>query len=280
MTLRSAALTAFAILCFAVPPASAETLPRGALAERIGDGPISFRALDLATGDRCDLEGSDVNSRHAPWSTFKIPNLLIALETGVAGDLTAARRWDPERRPAASFWPEAWRRDHTLDSAFRASAVWYFRDLALDVGAPAYRDSLTGWRYGNAAVPDGADDFWLGGPLRISVSEQVDFLAALLGGRLDVSDEALSDLSAASAEWCHRDLSLHGKTGAGTLVPGDFSAGFEGWYVGWVARQADAPAVFALYLQTPDFDTLRTARKATAIDLLKACGILPEDAPD
>ena len=36
--------------------------------------------------------------RHTPWSTFKMPNLIIALETGTAPSLDYALPWDPVRQ--------------------------------------------------------------------------------------------------------------------------------------------------------------------------------------
>jgi beta-lactamase class D len=121
------------------------------------------------------LDGSDLESRHAPWSTFKIPNLIIALESGFTADLDTMHPWDQRARPPRSWWPEAWRQDQSLRTAFQRSAVWYFQDVAQHVGAPAYRDQLTAWDYGNANAPDGSDSFWLAGELEISVAEQVSF---------------------------------------------------------------------------------------------------------
>ena len=64
-----------------------------------------------------------------PASTFKIINTLIGLETGVISDSTYELKWDGKKR----FVP-AWNYDHTLVSAFRVSAVWYYQELARRVG--------------------------------------------------------------------------------------------------------------------------------------------------
>lgn len=254
-------------------------IERAAFEAAIGPRQADFLAFDLRTGARCRLAGSDLEARHAPWSTFKIPNLLIALETGAASGLDHWRDWDARRRPAPSYWPADWRQGQSLDTAFRRSAVWYFQDIALEVGAAAYRDRLGAWDYGNAAVPDGSDDFWLTGPLAISVAEQVGFVARLVSGDLGLAQGRLDALSAASASGSAGGVTLHGKTGSGPVVPGDFSGGFEGWYVGWLTRAGTEPVAFALYARGSSYAAIRDFRRGFAIAMLAACGHLPDGLP-
>jgi beta-lactamase class D len=239
---------------------------------------IAFLARDLETGTDYVLEGSDLDSRHPPWSTFKIPNLLIALETGVAPSLEAWRDWDPERRPATDFWPDSWKQGHTLGSAFARSAIWYFQDLALEIGADNYRKWLSDWDYGNASVTDGSDDFWLGGSLRISVREQVDFLEALVERELNLSGPTYDALDIASLQGEAPGVSLHGKTGTGPDDPDDLAGSFTGWYAGYLQRDGRAPVVFALYMAAPSFARLRDFRKAFSLTLLEATGLAPAGA--
>ena len=254
-------------------------IERAAHASAIGDRTVTFLARDLATGTDYVLAGSDLAERHTPWSSFKIPNLLIALETGIAANLEAARAWDAGRRPAADYWPDDWRRDQTLRTAFKRSAVWYFQDLALEVGADRYQSILADWGYGNAAAADGSDAFWLDGTLRISVDEQVAFLAQLLGGRLGVSASSIDALALASHAGSADGVSLHGKTGAGPVTPGRFDGAFEGWYSGFVRRDGAAPVVFSLHVTAPTFRSLRTFRRDFAVRLLRDVGMLPAAFP-
>ncbi|WP_158639227.1 penicillin-binding transpeptidase domain-containing protein [Elioraea rosea] len=235
---------------------------------------VHFIACDLASGEEIVLSGSDTDSRHTPWSTFKIPNLLIALETAIARDLDSHRRWDRVRYPAASYWPDDWRRDQTLRTAFERSAVWYFRDLAREVGTARYRDILARWRYGNAVVPDGSDDFWLNRTLMVSPREQAEFLSALLSGNLGVSRSSLDALAAASGSGRAEGASLHGKTGAGPVVAGRFDGAFEGWYSGFVLRDGAAPVTFSLFTTAPTFAALRSFRREASIRLLREAGSL------
>lgn len=124
---------------------------------------VTFCAFDLVAETITALNAENLDERHAPWSSFKIPNLIIALETGAARDLDHERLWDPARRPAAPYWPSAWRQDQTLRTAYQRSVPWYFQDVALEVGAEPYRSALTKYGYGNAEMPDNDDGFWLGG---------------------------------------------------------------------------------------------------------------------
>lgn len=240
-----------------------------------GDLEVVFHALDLKTGRAASVNAMLLDQRHPPWSSFKIPNLIIALETGAALDLDHARRWDRQRRPAAPFWPAAWRRDQTLRSAFRQSVPWYFQDVAIQVGADHYRASLAGFGYGNADISSGEDRFWLGGSLRISVSEQVQFLEGVLDGSLGISKRSSTLLREAALIKSDLDHSLFGKTGAGALEAGNPEGPFEGWLVGWSERRRRPQAVFALYVRGPSYDAIRTARLDLAEALLIASAHLP-----
>ena len=81
---------------------------------------------------------------YLPASTFKIPNTLIALETGVAADERHPWGWDGTRH-----WVENWNRDQTLESAYKVSAVWVYQDIARKVGAERMQQLVRDFRYGN-----------------------------------------------------------------------------------------------------------------------------------
>ncbi len=278
VNIQITALITATALCLSYPVTGhAETryLPTDAHAQELEGLTVSFLARDLETGDYFVLEGSDIDAREAPWSTFKIPNLLIALEAGVAPSLDTWRDWDADRRPAAAHWPEAWKEGQTLGEAFSRSSVWYFQDLALEIGGSVYREKLEDWGYGNADVPDGTDDFWLGASLQISVREQVDFLEDLLTGKLGVSETTLAALDVASQAGQASGTSLHGKTGSGPDDPANIDGTFSGWYVGYLRREARAPVVFALHVAAPSFSALRDLRRELSLRLLEDAGLAP-----
>src|SRR5690554_3913881 len=83
---------------------------------------LVFYAIDLASNQHYTYNLDAAEKREAPFSTFKIPNLIIALEAGVT-TLDQRRAWDANKRPASSFWPETWKKEMALAEAFRRSAV-------------------------------------------------------------------------------------------------------------------------------------------------------------
>lgn len=113
-------------------------------------------------------------TRMLPASTFKIPNTLIALEEGAIADEKQVLKWDGKTRDIAS-----WNKDQTLESAFKSSCVWFYQELARNVGKERYTTWLTKLNYGNAQAGSEVDTFWLNGDLRISAVEQMAFLKLL-----------------------------------------------------------------------------------------------------
>ena len=118
-----------------------------------------------------------------PASTFKIPNSLIAIETGVVGDPDRdIFKWDGVKRPI-----EAWNRDHTMRSAIAASAVPVYQEIARRIGQERIQKYVDLFDYGNRDIGGGIDQFWLTGNLRIDPVQQVDFLDRLRRGVLPIS---------------------------------------------------------------------------------------------
>ncbi|RPK00015.1 putative beta-lactamase ybxI precursor [Bacillus subtilis] len=56
-------------------------------------------------------------------------NALIGLQVKAVRDEYDVKRWDGVKREF-----ESWNRDHTLGSAMRDSAIWYYQALARDIG--------------------------------------------------------------------------------------------------------------------------------------------------
>jgi len=154
------------------------------------DGTASAFVLHDPSRDRfVRYDRERCRRRLTPFSTFKIPNTLIALDTGVIRDPDATVRRDPEKHPRQDFWPEPWMGDQTLHTAFRNSVVWFYQDLAVAVGPAKMKRYLDRFHYGNRDLSGGQDRFWLGSSLKISADEQVEFLQAFHGGHLGLKPE-------------------------------------------------------------------------------------------
>jgi beta-lactamase class D len=247
------------------------------IAQEIGDRAVVFYAKSLSSGEEYAYRSEAVSERHAPWSTFKIPNLIIALETDVARSLQEKRVWNPQKRPAQSYWSDDWKQDQTLETAFRRSAAWYFQDLAQEVGGERYREALARFGYGNADAPDGNDSFWLGGPLAISPREQAAFLERLMTGELRLRQTTIDAIRSVSLLNETDGYALYGKTGSGPVVPGDFEGRFEGWLVGWVDKPDADSVVFALYVNGSSFESIGAFRYQMSARFLRAMSALPQN---
>jgi len=165
--------------------------------------------------------------RLSPCSTFKVPNALIGLETGVLGGPDDRKDWD-----GTPYGREVNNLDHDLASAIRHSVVWYFQDVALDIGPERMQAWLDAFEYGNRDVSGGQDRFWLSSSLEISAVEQLRFMAALDAEALPASPEN----QAIVKELLEQDENLpaglagavYGKTGSCIGEPID-----HGWFTGF-----------------------------------------------
>src|SRR3954447_5180918 len=136
------------------------------------------------TDDYLIIASDKERSGHAfrPASTFKIPNSLIALETGVVGDPDKdVFKWDGVKRSI-----EAWNQDHPLRSAIAASAVPVYQEIARRIGTERMQKYVDLFEYGNRNIGGGIDQFWLAGELRIDPIHQIDFVDRLRRGVLPV----------------------------------------------------------------------------------------------
>jgi beta-lactamase class D len=190
-----------------------------------------------------------------PASTFKIPNSVIALETGVVSDPDKdVFKWDGVTRSI-----EAWNKDHTLRSAIAASAVPVYQEIARRIGAERMQKYLDLFEYGNRDIGGGIDQFWLTGNLRIDPVQQVDFVDRLRRGTLPVSkrsQELVRDILPVTKVG---DSIIRAKSG---LLGAEIGKPSLGWMVGW-AEKGSANTVFALNLDVRDPSHIADRMKLT-----------------
>jgi beta-lactamase class D len=173
-----------------------------------------------------------------PASTFKIPNSIIALETGVVADPDKdVFKWDGVARSI-----EAWNKDHTLRSAIAVSAVPVYQEIARRIGAERMQKYLDLFEYGNRDIGGGIDQFWLTGNLRIDPVQQVDFIDRLRRGALPVSKRSQDLVRDILPVTKVGDTVIRAKSG---LLGAETGKPSLGWMAGW-AEKGEARTVFAL----------------------------------
>jgi beta-lactamase class D len=180
----------------------------------------------------------------SPASTFKIPNSLIALETGVVQDPDKDLfRWDGVERPI-----EAWNKDHTLRSAIAVSAVPVYQEIARRIGQERMQKYVDLFEYGNRDIGGGIDQFWLTGALRIDPMDQIDFVDRLRRRALPISKRTQDIVADILPVTKVGDAVIRVKSGLLGAERGEPSLG---WMVGW-AEKGEAHTVFALNMDCKD----------------------------
>lgn len=189
-------------------------------------------------------------TRLTPESTFKVPHALIGLETSVLRDEYEVKRWDGVEREF-----ENWNRDHSLASAMRESAIWFYQDMAKDIGPTRMQEKIRLLGYGNRDLSGGIDSFWLDSSLKISALEQVDFMEKLVKETFPFSEEHQKTVKRIMLQVDHDDYTIHGKTGTRLSDNG------LGWYVGFIQTKKDT-WVFAVNLNGTGTEAKQIAETA------------------
>jgi beta-lactamase class D len=202
-----------------------------------------------------------------PVSTFKILNTLIGLDSGVVTGKDHVFEWDGVQRPV----PE-WNKDHSLETAFKNSVVWYYQELARQVGKERMQQYLDQVGYGNRQIGPLVDNFWLSGPLAISPDEQVAFLQRLYQNDLPFSDDSINLVKELMVIEATPDYILRGKSGLNTSPSLNM-----GWLVGWL-EQDGRTLFYATYVESQFSNSrLADARYEITREALRTLGLLAAD---
>ena len=126
------------------------------------------------------------NTAFCPASTFKIPNTLIAFETGVATP-DKVFKWAGESRGFPS-----WEKDMTIAEAFKTSCMAVYQEIARSIGAERMKYYLRLFNYGDMDVSgSNIDSFWIEGGSVTTSFQQIYFLRQLYNLRLPVSEVSM-----------------------------------------------------------------------------------------
>jgi beta-lactamase class D len=258
-----------------LPSAKAQVSYVQDLGRFFGDTKGAFVLYDLKNDRYIRYNEKRCRERFSPKSTFKIPNSLVGLDTGVIKDAEFVIPWNRQKYPPQDNWNiepfKHWAQDHTLRTAIKYSVVWYYRELALGVGWERMKKYLSAFRYGNQKMSERVDDFWLDNSLKISADEQVEFLKALYAEKLPASKrsiEIVKDILLLEQTPAYR---LSAKTGGGSIAGGKII----GWFVGYVETGGNV-YFFATNIEGSNYMAIRDRRIEITKQILASLGYLPK----
>lgn len=232
----------------------------------VSAGTGTFVLYDISANQLRIHNAERGSTRFIPASTYKIPNSLIALQTGAVKDLAEILTYGGTKQP----FPQ-WERDMNLRDAFKVSNVPVYQGVARRIGLDRMRQWIGRLDYGNQEVGTAVDQFWLKGPLKVSAIEQTRFLARLAQGQLPVKPEVLAQVKDISTVETTDVYVLHAKTGWCNSTNPDL-----GWYVGWIERKDTGNLyAFALNIDMPNPKSDTQKRIPLARACLTALGALP-----
>ena len=235
----------------------------------------AFALYDLKNNRYIRYNEARCRERFSPKSTFKIPNSLIGLETGVIRDADFVIPWNRQKYPPQDNWNQEpfshWPQDQTLRSAIKYSVVWYYQELALRVGEQRMTKYVTAFNYGNQNVSGGIAESWLNGTLQISADEEVEFLRAFYTERLPVSKRSTDIVKNILVLEKMPTYTLSGKTGGGSIAEGRYI----GWFVGYLETDGNV-YFFATNIEGANFPQIREKRVDITKQILMQQGYLPK----
>lgn len=170
-----------------------------------------------------------------PASTFKIINLLIALETKTIASENDIVKWPGSTDTLKYDYRPNIYHDITVKEAFEVSAGWAFIELAKKIGKDNYKKYLTLCHYGNINLSQTDPDFWNFGAFGISPINQVEFLKNLYEEKLPFSKRNIEIVKKVMITEQNDDYTIHSKTG--WTREKDINTG---WWVGYIENKNGA----------------------------------------
>jgi beta-lactamase class D len=204
---------------------------------------------------------------HLPASTFKIPNSIIALETGIVENDSTILPWDGKKRRLP-----AWEKDLLFRDAFHVSCVPCYQEIARKIGPDRMKDYLEKLDYGRMLVDSATIDlFWLEGESRISQFQQVDFLFRFYYSKLPIKSLTEEIMKRLMVIEKNSTFSLSGKTGWSIR-----NGNNNGWFVGYLEKGQKVCFIATNIDPEADFnmDLFTVIRKQISMEAFRALGIL------
>jgi beta-lactamase class D len=185
-----------------------------------------------------------VNNEYLPASTFKIINLLIALETKTIKDENEIVNWVGKTDTIKyGYRPEIYH-DMPVREAFEVSAGWVFIELAKKIGKENYKKYLSACNYGNLNLSENNNDFWNFGSFAISPINQVEFIRNLYEEKLPFSKRNMEIVKRVMISEEANDFTIRAKTG--WTRENNINTG---WWVGYLEANNNTYFFSTLLLQ-------------------------------
>lgn len=182
-----------------------------------------------------------------PASTFKILNTLITLNEKIV-DENSIIVWDKKTREY-----DFWNKNQSLESAFKYSCVWCYREFAQKVGLEQYKIYLKKLEYGNQKISSDISSFWLDESLKITTFEQIEFLKNIYNYKTIFPKKDIDYLKEIMLDEINNDYKIFAKTGWN---------GKYGWYIGFIETKDDI-WFFATNIDTKIKDDLAKRKDIT-----------------
>jgi len=271
LMLAAALMTACATPVCCAPAPEKNPLEQALLEEGVSPASSALVIFRLEDEKVWASGGARIRERFTPASTSKIPHTLLALETGAVTGPGELFEWDGQKR-----FVDSWNEDQTFGEAFGRSTVWIYQTVVPRIGAAPLTEGLTAFGYGNAEIggPESITRYWLDGPLAISATEQVEFLARLAHRTLPLSARTYEIAVPIMELDRGGGWTLYGKTGWKS-VEGQTDIG---WFVGWIEQStggAPGTYAFALNMDMPGGMEEAPKRRAAVERALRMIGALP-----
>lgn len=203
-----------------------------------------------------------MNTGFIPASTSKVIHSLIFLDSGAVKNENEIIKWDGTKQ-----WVKSWEQDHSLLSAFKVSAAWFYHEASKRMKRETMQKYYDLSNYGNRDTSGFGQIYWVKGDLRITPKEQVEFLVRLHENRLPFSPQVIDKVKDIMIEEKSDKYTLRAKTGWS-----DAYTPQVGWWIGYVER-ADNVYFFALEIDiTKNEDAPK--RKEIARSILKQMKII------
>lgn len=210
----------------------------------------------------------------APNSSFKIISCLMGLESGVIDPDNSLLEWDGTIYPVIE-----WNKNMEYRTAFKTSAIWYYRKV-LDMIGPEYvQKVLDSLDYGNCDIScwQGSMDnkvfpaictlksingFWQESSLKVSPIQQAEIIRKIFRDGICFSEENIQLVKEAMLISNYNgSMSIYGKTGSGIRDEKWTDAWFTGFF-----EYKEMTMYFSIRLNEPG--TSGQQAKEIAIDII------------